>query len=282
MNIISGISSQTLSCKISSMLNICPSLIEYSKFPDNELYLQINDDVNNEDVIIIQSTTTSLDYICLLQLIDACECAKSISVVIPYMGYSRQEKRFKKGEPISAKVMAKSIECDKIYTINIHDMNIMNFFNCKSYNLNADVLLGDYIKNLNVKSPILIAPDEGATEFVSSVANIVNCEFEIFKKIRIDGNHVIINDMPISCKNNSVLFVDDIISTGGTISECIKILSKNGFRDLYAFCVHPILSKNAVLRLYNSGIKKIVSTDTIEKIQSEISVAPLVVNNIKL
>lgn len=276
MKIIGGPSSQMLTSKVARLLNLYPSIVEYSQFPDKEQYLCINDNTLNEEVIIIQNTSTDKDYMSLLQLIDACDNAKKIFVIIPYMGYSRQDKRFKIGEPISARVIAKSINCDQVYTVNIHDKQILDYFNSKSKNLDASKLISDYIKSLNIKDPFLIAPDNGALNIVETISKYLNCEYDVFYKIRLNSNNVNIKSKNLNLNDRSVFLVDDMISTGETIIKSMKILLSNNVKNVYALCVHPVFSNNSILKLYNSGLCDIITTDSLEKIQSKISISPLI------
>jgi ribose-phosphate pyrophosphokinase len=275
---------QTLACRVAAQLQCTPTVTDYVRFPDNEQYLKILDDVDGQEVLIIQNTTTDSDLIALLQLLDACETAKKINVVIPYMGYARQDKLFNKGEAISARAMAKTVAAqslDRVFTINIHEKNILNHFTCPATDLDASALIGKYLSDLNLKRPLLIAPDKGVKEMVEKMAKGLALDHDVFDKTRFGGDTVSIKEKEMDIKGRDVIIVDDMIATGGTMAEAVKILYKNGAKDIYAACVHPVLTRNAVLRLSNAGIKDIISTDTIEKIQSCISVAPLIAGALK-
>ncbi|MCL2142235.1 MAG: ribose-phosphate diphosphokinase [Methanimicrococcus sp.] len=284
MKIIGGPSSQTLACRVAALLQCTPTVTDYVRFPDNEQYLKILDDVDGQDVIIIQNTTTDSDLIALLQLLDACESAKKIKVVIPYMGYARQDKLFNKGEAISARAMAKTIAAeslDAVFTINIHKKFILDHFTCPTTDLDASSLIGKYISDLKLSKPLLIAPDAGVKNMVEKMAAGLSLDHDVFEKTRFSGDSVAIKEKPMDIKGRDVIIVDDMIATGGTMAEAVKILYQNGAKDIYTACVHPVLTRNAVLRLYNAGVKDIISTDTIEKIQSHISVAPLIADALK-
>lgn len=151
MNIIGGSASQLLAGRVSEVLNSALLVSEFRRFPDGELYTRILDDFAGEEVTIIQSTVNDLDFISLLQLIDACSEASKINVVIPYMGYARQNKQFRKGEPISARAMAGAIKADNVFTVNIHAESILDYFDAKATNLDATPMIGKYIKNMKFK-----------------------------------------------------------------------------------------------------------------------------------
>ena len=167
MKIVGGPASQLLASRTARALGTEPALCEFNRFPDGELYLRIADEIKNENVTLIQSTPTDSDLVSLLQLIDACNEAKELNVVIPYMGYARQDKRFKPGEPISARAVARCINADRIFTINIHAKSVLEHFSGSAQNLDAAKLLGDHIAGLGLENPILIAPDEGAEGLVN-------------------------------------------------------------------------------------------------------------------
>lgn len=282
MKIIGGISSQSVSKRISDLLDIPIAATEYKTFPDGEKYCRILDCIDREDVLIIQSISSDSDLIYLLEIIDACEnleVGKKV-VLMPYFGYARQDKMFEIGEPISARVIAGLIRADKVYTINIHSKSVLNFFNSPVEDLNAMPLLIDHIKGMNLTDPIVIAPDEGSADTVfNTVSNYY--DFDYMEKTRISSDKVVIKPKNLDVNGRDIVIMDDMISTGGTVLETAKMLKENGANDVYAFCVHPVLVGHTLLRLYTTGIKEVISTDTIEKITSKVSIAPLVAERLK-
>ncbi|MDV0444893.1 Ribose-phosphate pyrophosphokinase [Methanimicrococcus sp. At1] len=284
MKIIGGPSSQALACRVAAELNIKPTITDFIRFPDNEQYVQIKEDVAGADVVLIQSTTTDSDLVALLQLLDACESAKAITVVIPYMGYARQDKKFKDGEAISARAMARAVTASnlkKIYTINLHEKSISNYFTCPAEDLDASKLIAGYVDGLGLERPLLIAPDKGVRDMVENMADGLSLDWDVFDKTRLAGDQVVMADKQMDIAGRDVIIVDDMIATGGTMAEAVSILEKNGARDVYVACIHPVLTRNAVLRLSNAGVKDIIGTDTIEKVQSRISTAPIIADALK-
>lgn len=281
MKIVGGPASQLLASRTARALGTEPVLCEFNRFPDGELYLRIADEIKNESVTLIQSTPTDSDLVSLLQLIDACNEAKEINVVIPYMGYARQDKRFKPGEPISARAVARCISADRIFTINIHAKSVLEHFSGSAKNLDAAKLLGDYIAGFGLENPILIAPDEGAEGLVKRVSSGLGYEYDHLQKTRLSGDTVIIKTKNLDVTGRHVVLVDDMIATGGTMTESIKMLKAQGAVDVYLACVHPVLARNATLRLFNAGVKDIIATDTLEKAESKLSVAPLIADALK-
>ena len=280
MRIIGGPASQLLASRVAREMNIEPTLCEFNRFPDGEVYTRIQE-LEIEDVTIIQSTTTDSDLVALLQLIDACEDCPSINVVIPYMGYARQDKKFKPGESISARAIARTIKADRVFTVNVHESSVLDYFNADTFDLDASHLIGYYVNSIGLQDPLIVAPDAGAIELAKSAALDVGVDFDHLEKKRLSGDTVEIKTKNVDVTDRDVILIDDMIATGGTMAEAIKMLKGQGARDVYIACVHPVLTRNAVLRLYNAGVKDIISTDTIEKAQSCVSVAPIIADALR-
>ena len=280
MKIIGGPSSQALATRVAREMNIEPTLCEFNRFPDGEVYTRIMEEPMDE-VTIIQSTATDSDLMALLQMIDACEDAQVVNVVIPYMGYARQDRKFKSGEPISARAVARAVTADRVFTVNIHKPSILDYFSADAFDLDASDILGKYIGSLDLKDPLIVAPDIGAVNLAENTAKGVGIQFDHLEKTRLSGDTVTIKTKNMDVHGRDVVLVDDMIATGGTMAESIKLLKSQGARDVYLACVHPVLAKNAVLRLFNAGVCDIIATDTLEKAQSSVSVAPLIAASIK-
>ena len=290
MKVISGQSSQALAGGIAKELgqeqkaSLC--LCEFKRFPDGELYTRVMDEIKGEDVTIVQSIVKDSDLICLLQLIDAVEGeANQVKIVIPYLGYARQDKKFKPGEAISARAIARSLSVisvvDKIYMVNVHDKGILKYFDVDTEELDASPLIGDYVAEKGIEPIVIIGPDEGATELAEVVALTGGLDYDVLEKRRISEEEVEIKPKKLSVEGKNVVIVDDIISTGGTISEATSILKARKANEIYVACVHGVFAQNAAIRLYRSGVKNIITTDTIESIFSEISVAKMIAEKIK-
>lgn len=276
MDIVGGPASQLLAGRVSEILNNALLISDFKKFPDGELYTRIIDEFSGHDVTIIQSTVTDSDFVTLLQLIDACSDASTVKVVIPYMGYARQDKRFKPGEPVSARAVARAIKADTVYTVNIHDESILEHFDAKAVNLDASPVIGECIKSMNLKDPLIISPDDGAIGLARNASYELGIDYDFLEKTRLSGESVSIKPKKLAVKGRDVILLDDIISTGGTMAETITLLRSQGAHDVYTACVHPVLSNNAILKLFKAGVKGIIATDTIDKGVSVVSAAPVV------
>lgn len=281
MNIIGGPASQLLAGRVAEAMESNLLVSEFKRFPDGELYTRILDDFAGDNVTIIQSIVNDSDFVALLQLLDACSEAARINVVIPYMGYARQDKRFKKGEPISARAIARAIKADNVFTVNIHDESILDYFDAKAVNLDATPMIGKYIKNMELKNPLVIAPDDGAIGLARNAASDLGIDYDFLEKTRLSGESVTIQPKNIAVEGRDVIIIDDIISTGGTMAETIALLKNRGAHGVFAACVHPVFSNNAVLKLFKAGVRRIIATDTIDKGVSVVSVASVIAEAIK-
>jgi ribose-phosphate pyrophosphokinase len=303
--IIGGSASQNLTFKIGTELNeeICP--VEIKRFPDGERYIRIDKDIEKE-MILVQSTGYPQDenLMELLFLIQTLKDlgAEKIKVIVPYLGYGRQEKRFKNGEAISSKIVSKLIEdsgATEFISINLHEEHIKDFFSIPSHNLSAMPALAEHIKE-NTTNPIIIGPDKGALNIANEIANLLKCNSTYLSKVRISPDKVKTNIVNMNTgkdnKNNSntksqvdissvkgkeAILVDDIISTGETIVNATKILKENGAKSVDVYCVHPILVNNAVFKIYSGGVRNIVGTDTLTSDISHISVAKTIAKFLK-
>jgi ribose-phosphate pyrophosphokinase len=280
MKIIPGVTTQVLAARIATELGGNASLCEFKRFPDGELYTRVVDNLKDEEVTIVQSLMADSGLISLLQLIDAVEEAHKTTVVIPYLGYARQDKRFKPGEAISSRAIARGISfagiVDRIYVVNVHNRAVLRYFDVDAKELDAAPLIGDYIARRKIAKPVIIGPDEGARELAKAVATPHGFDYDVLEKKRISDDEVQIKPKELSVAGKNVIIVDDIISTGGTIAEAASMLKARDANDIYVACIHGLFVQNAILRILNAGVKDIIATDTIQSIFSEISVAKMI------
>lgn len=249
MILFSGSESKGLTENIAQISGIEFGMLKTKKFPDNEIYVRILSEVEGKDCIVIQSIISNDALIELLFILDALKDlhARKVHVVVPYLGYSRQDKRFLDGEAISAKVVLEMInsKADIITTINAHFFDYDGeqvYEGITVNNLNAFPLLGDYFED-KLEKPVLIAPDEGALGYIEKTAKKLNIEYDYFEKNRISDDEVetkIRDNAKIERKDAIIL--DDIISTGGTMVEATKLLySEGGVRTVNIGAVHGVL-----------------------------------------
>jgi ribose-phosphate pyrophosphokinase len=282
--IIGGPSSQLLAGRVAAILGDQLALCEYRTFPDGESYSQVVTDPG-DDVAIIQSTLTDRDIVYILQLLDICR-DKNVSLVIPYFGYARQDKIFKPGEPMTARAIASALnsflgEESKVYTVNIHASSVLSHFNCRAENLDATPLLADKVRSLGLDNPIVISPDKGAMIMAKTAALCLGAECDYLEKTRLSGTEVSMAPKEIDVNGRDVVIFDDMIATGGTVATAISLLRKQGARKVFLAAVHPVLTGNAVLKLYRSGVEAVLATDTIDRGVGTVSVAPLIAEALK-
>ena len=297
--IVSGSASQKLAANVAKELDDVFIRVETKKFPDGEKYLRVHGEVDDE-VTIIQSTGYPQDetLIELLFLIKNLKDlgAKKVKVVVPFMGYARQERRFNDGEAISAKIVAELIElagADEFASINLHEDCVRKFFNIPAYNLSAMPAIAEYLKEFTT-DPIIIAPDKGALGFAEEISEILGCNCTYLKKVRLGPDKVETTIADIdesdddsskvqisSVKGKQAIIIDDIIATGGTIVNAINILKEHGAVSVNVCCVHPTLVNDAVSKIYAAGATDLAGTDTLKSEVSTISLAKTIANYLK-
>ena len=292
MIIIGGSASEVLASKVAQDLGVAAGKLEIRRFPDGERYLRVLDDVKDENVVVIQSIHHTPDELLFeyLLLVDTLKDigAKRVIAFIPYFAYARQDERFKPGEALSFVTVSKLMErvgTDEIYTIDMHRHRILKgseVFKIPSHNLSAMPLLADYVRNTGaIKKPLVIGPDAEAEQWAKIAAEKLDTDYDVFEKKRFGDAHVEVRPRRASAKGRDVLIVDDIISTGGTIVEAIKILMAQGAIKVAVACTHPILASGALEKIEKAGAVSVVGTDTVPSPVSRVSVAPLIANELR-
>ena len=284
MLIVSGSNSQDLAHRVSKLTNSKLVRTEFKKFPDGEIYVKLNNDVEGEDVFLINTQNNQNDSI--IETIIMCDAlndegARSINLVVPYLAYARQDKKFNKGESISIRAFAKiySNICDSIFTINPHETHIESFFDIPFMYGDAVPELAKYVQN-KLNNPVVLSPDKGAIELAKTASEILNCEYDYLEKTRISPTEINIAPKNLDVNGRDVLIVDDIISTGGTMATAIGMLKEQGAKRVIASCVHPVLIGDALNKLYVGGADEVVGTDSFLSEVSKVSVDNIVADMI--
>jgi ribose-phosphate pyrophosphokinase len=272
MKVICTERSQVLGARLAKVLQVPIVDVTFSRFPDGEHYLRAGD--LDDETVVVGSVVDNDALVQLMLLIDACEHSH-IRLVLPYMAYARQDKQFKKGEPLSARVVAMALSqgVSEIFTVNIHDTDVLKHFTVPKQNLSLARDIGSYIKALKLKDPLILAPDDGALAFAGQVASTGGWDFDHLEKTRLSGVEVRMAPKKVCAASHPVVIVDDIISTGGTIATAAGMLYQQGATDVYAACVHGVLANGAYARLMATGIRDVICSDTIERACSRISAA---------
>ncbi|TAJ45776.1 ribose-phosphate diphosphokinase [Methanofollis fontis] len=273
MKVVCTEKSQILGVRIADELGVPVADTRFSQFPDGELYLQVTGSLDDE-TIIVGSVTDNNALIQLMLLIDACETTTN-TLVIPYLGYARQDKKFREGEPLSARVAARALSrgVSDIITVNIHEPEIARYFDAPAHDLSLAAEVGTYIGEQGLSDPLILAPDAGAAEFAGEIAAVGGWHADYLKKTRLSGEEVRMEPKSFEVRGREVVIVDDIISTGGTLATATGMLYEQGAAAVHAACVHGVFTGGAYVRLRAAGVKSLVCSDTIERACSSISAA---------
>ncbi len=280
MKVIGTEYSQVLATRVAQALDTRLAGVKFSRFPDGEQYL-VAEGLDDETVIV-GSVVNNDALVQLLLLIDACDRSRC-RLVIPYMAYARQDKRFKDGEPLSARVIARALSSgvSDVITVNIHDPSVLQYFGVPSQNISIAQDIGAYLKTLRLKDPLILAPDDGALKFAEGIASAGGWDCDHLEKTRLSGVEVRMEPKQVSVKSRPVVIVDDIISTGGTIATAAGMLYDQGAADVYTACVHGVFTSGAYARLVGSGIRDVICSDTIERAASRVTAAERIASALK-
>jgi len=284
MLIFGGSSCQVLGKEVSDGLGADLGKLIVKKFPDGELFLKVESEVRGEDVVVVQSVCKphNDNLVELLLLLDTLRDlgAGKITTVAPYYGYGRQDRRFEGGEALSAKVVAKHIQLnsDEFVTINPHETHVLDFFDIPALELDATPLLGEYYGAFELDCPLILAPDKSALALAEGISNGLNTDCTHLEKTRLAPSDVETESKDVGVKGRDVIIVDDMIDSGGTILEALKILNDQGVGDVYISCVHPIFTGNVVTKLFSNGAADVVGTNTVGSQVSFVTVSPLLID----
>lgn len=267
--LFSGTSHHDFALELASYLGVTLGKVLFQPFPDGEIYVQIQENVRGRDVFVIQSVARDPNYYLmeLLIMIDALKraSAKSISAVIPYFGYARQDRKDKPRVPITAKLVANllvSAGATRVLTMDLHAGQIQGFFDIPVDNLYARPLLADAVLKLGVKDLVIMAPDLGAIKIARAYAHHLQAEFAVIDKRRLSAEEVSVSAIIGSVEGRDVLLVDDLCSTGGTLVMAAQACKEAGARHIFAACTHGLLVGDAVQKLAESSIEKIFISST--------------------
>jgi ribose-phosphate pyrophosphokinase len=278
MIVVGGSSSRKLADDLAKELGTGLLQATSKRFPDGECYVRLETEEIDKEVVIVQNSHPDDMLVELLLLQDAAVRlgAERITNVIPYFGYARQDKLFNKGEAVSAQVMVGHIEmrAKKVITVDIHSAETLDWFKkAKGVDVHATSCIGSFFSNAGID--LVLAPDEGAVERAEGVAKILGSDWDHLVKTRLSGTEVRMAPKRLDVKGRSVLIVDDIISTGGTIEAATRQLRSLGARRVVAVCTHGLFTMGALERL-KKCCDRVLSTNTLENEVSEISVAPAI------
>lgn len=268
--VFSGRSYPDLGRRIAGHLGIGLGKVELKTFSNGELYVRYEESVRGCDAFVVQTCSDPInDHLMeLLLMIDALNraSAKRISAVIPYYGYSRQDKKTLAREPISARLVADMISvagADRILTMDLHAGQIQGFFSGPMDHITAVPLLASYISRHVDGDMIIVSPDAGRVKMAKKYSDHLGVPMAILHKRRPGHNQAEVMHVIGEVKGKTAVLVDDMIDTGGTLVTSSEALMKAGAREVYACATHGIFSGPAKERLDGSALKKVVVTDTL-------------------
>lgn len=268
--LFSGNSNPRLAKEIAEYLDVRLGDIEVSRFSEGEIRVKINENVRGRDVFIIQSTCPPVNETLmeLLIIIDAMKRASAsrITAVIPYFGYARQDRKDQPRVPITAKLVANLITAagtDRIITVDLHAGQIQGFFDIPLDHLFAATILIKYIKDMNLENLVIVSPDVGGVKMARAFAKRLGADLAVVDKRRISGEEIEVMNLMGEVEGKSVIIVDDLVATAGSLVEAVEEVRKRGAKKVYAGITHPVLSGKAIERIEESALEKLIVTDTI-------------------
>ncbi len=286
LKLFAGGANLPLAGKIAEYIGAPLGKAKIGSFPDGEVLVEIGENVRGADVFIIQPTCPPVNQnlMELLIMMDAVRrsSAKRMTVVIPYYGYGRQDRKVKPRVPISAKLVADLITtagAHRVLTMDLHANQIQGFFNIPVDNLFAFPVLLDYFKKKGIQNPVVVSPDPGGVERARAFAKRLNASMAVIDKRRGEHGEPEVMHVVGKVSGKNAIIVDDMIDRAGTLIEAIKGLKQENAGEIHYLATHAILSPPAEERIRNSELSEVIVADTIPERRMDkltvLSVAPL-------
>jgi ribose-phosphate pyrophosphokinase len=271
LRVFHGNANPALARAICESLGEEPGRARVSRFSDGEVQVEIDDNVRGRDVFIVQPTSSPAnDHLMeLLIMVDACKRASAgrVTAVIPYYGYSRQDRKVAPRAPITAKLVADLLTAagvSRVLTMDLHAGQIQGFFDIPVDNLYAGPTLRSYIASaLPLSDTVIVSPDAGGVERARSYARPLGCGLAIIDKRRSGPNQAEALHLIGDVRDKDTIIIDDMIDTAGTLAKAAQALRNNGARRVFAVATHAVLSGPAIERIEESVLEKVIVTDTI-------------------
>ena len=268
--LFSGSANPKVAKEIAEYLDVPISKMVVNRFSDGEINVQIGESVRGIDCFIIQPTCAPANdnLMELLIIVDAMRraSAKSITAIVPYFGYARQDRKAAPRVPITAKLVANMMEkagIDRVVTMDLHAGQIQGFFDIPVDNLYGSILFFEYFKQKQLKNPIIASPDIGGVARARYFASKLGLEMVIVDKRREKANESEVMNIIGDVKNKDVILIDDMVDTAGTMVKAAKALKEKGANSVMAFATHGVLSGPAIERIKTSVLDELIITDTI-------------------
>ena len=269
--VFSGNANPQLTAKIVSRLGIPMGDATVSQFSDGEIAVELNENVRGREVFVVQSTCapTNDNLMELIVMVDALRRASAgrITAVVPYFGYSRQDRRVRSARvPITAKVVADmmvAVGIDRVLTVDLHAEQIQGFFDVPVDNVYASPVLLDDIRSQNYENMIVVSPDIGGVVRARATAKQLGIDLAIIDKRRPKANVAEVMNLIGDVQDRTCILIDDMVDTAGTLCGAAKALKTFGATKVIAYCTHPVLSGKAIANIEGSVLDELVVADTI-------------------
>ncbi len=272
LKVFAGRNSKDLAHRVCAEIGVPLGRARTSVFPDGEVFVKLDDDVRGRDCFVVISTCDPVNDN-LMELLVFCDClrrasAKRVTMVMPYYGYGRQDRKDEGRVPITAKLVANMItaaRADRVLAMDLHAAQIQGFFDIPLDHLSATPVFFDYFMSMRdeLGDLCLVSPDVGNVKVAESMANLLDADLAIINKRRLTGGSVRVGNLIGDVRDKTVLMFDDMISTGGTVVEAAKLVMNEGAADVMCAATHAVLAGPAMGKLADSPISRVVVTDTI-------------------
>jgi ribose-phosphate pyrophosphokinase len=290
MKIILGPASEHLGERVAKLISVETVSVVFKTFPDGESYVRLEGEVQKEDVAIVQTTSPPQDsrliQLALMASAARKSGARSVTAIVPYLAYARQDRAFLRGEAVSIETIANMLKVsgvDNLITVNVHQEKILDRFPFPARSVSAVPLLAEYFKQRGFGNAFALAPDEGAMHIADEARKVLSGRSGYLEKHRdrYTGQLTVEKRERFDVKGRTVIIFDDIISTGDTIASAAKIMKEHGAERVYAACVHTLLIGDAEKRILDAGVEEIVGTDSVPSRVGKVSLAPLIGEELK-
>jgi ribose-phosphate pyrophosphokinase len=267
--LLAGTSNRSLAEEVARCLGVDLCKLTCTRFADGEIFVRIDENIRGNDVFIIQSTNPPAENIMeLLLLIDAARRASAarVTLVMPYYGYARQDRKDQPRVAIGAKLMANIIQVagvDRVLGLDFHQHQLQGFFDVPVDHLYARPVLTNHYKRKKLKDLVVVAPDVGSAKMARGFAKQLDASLAIIDKRRPKANVSEVVNVVGEVEGRDCLIADDMIDTAGTVAEASRALKKLGAKDVYVCATHALLSGPAPQRLSDAPITEVTVTDTI-------------------
>ena len=305
MPVVSGSSSRDVATSLAPLIGMQYIELESRKFPDGEGYVRVPsgaiDAVRSEPVVLVSNTYPDSGIVNTVLLLEAIaevrrdnlsnhkgeepqnmeDVGSGVYLAIPYYGYSRQDKRFSKGEAVSARVIADILArgCDGIAILDLHEPAVLKDMEVPIEFVSSMPEIAELLQN-EVSPDFVLSPDKGAIARATKVAGLIGCDFSYLEKTRIDAHTIEHTPKDLDVDGKVVAIVDDMISTGGTICRASDALRRQGATEVHAACTHGLFTGGAILRLSNH-VDGVHSTDSLPNPRAVVSAAPALARGLK-